>query len=193
MNPFAYSGYQAMADLTLPMRHAAALLNHALDAWPFLADTPRGRSLRATCDLVALSALTHSRRPFAIDSVEMDGKSVPVTEEITQATPFCSLLHFAKEGAPRQPRVLVIAPMSGHFATLLRGTVRTLLPDHDVYITDWINPRDVPLMQGRFGFDEFDLAVGVAKLGELGLEQGVIARIVHQPKMILKLRIKTDD
>jgi len=155
MNPFAYSGYQAMADLTLPMRHGAALVHHALDAWPFLADTPQGRSLRATCDLLGLSALTHSRRPFAIDSVEMDGKSVLVAEEITFATPFCSLLHFAKEGGPKQPRVLVIAPMSGHFATLLRGTVRTLLPDHDVYITDWINPRDVSLAQGRFGFDEY--------------------------------------
>ena len=87
MNPFAYSGYQAMADLTLPVRHGAALINHALDAWPFLANTPRGRSLRATCDLLALSALTHSRRPFAIDSVELEGKSVPVTEEITLATP----------------------------------------------------------------------------------------------------------
>jgi poly(3-hydroxybutyrate) depolymerase len=155
MNPFAYSGYQAMADLTLPVRHGAALINHALNAWPLFAETPQGRSLRATCDLLALSALTHGRRPFAIDSVEMDGKSVRVVEDIALATPFCSLLHFAKEGAPKQPRVLVIAPMSGHFATLLRGTVRTLLPDHDVYITDWINPRDVSLMQGRFGFDEY--------------------------------------
>ncbi|MGY6159084.1 polyhydroxyalkanoate depolymerase [Paraburkholderia strydomiana] len=87
----------------------------------------------------------------------MDGKPVPVVEEVAAHTPFCSLLHFRKQTtvpAP-QPRVLVIAPMSGHFATLLRGTVRTMLAEHDVYITDWHNPRDVPLSQGRFGFDEF--------------------------------------
>jgi polyhydroxyalkanoate depolymerase len=155
MNPFAYSGYQAMADLTLPVRHGAALVNHALDAWPLIAGTAHGRSLVAMCELLALSALTHTRRSFGIDTVEMDGKSVRVVEEVTRATPFCSLLHFAKEDAPVQPRVLVIAPMSGHFATLLRGTVRTMLPEHDVYITDWHNPRDVSLSQGSFGFDEY--------------------------------------
>jgi polyhydroxyalkanoate depolymerase len=89
----------------------------------------------------------------------MDGKPVPVAEEIAASTPFCSLLHFAKPAASRsaqpQPRVLMIAPMSGHFATLLRGTIRTMLPEHDVYITDWTNPRDVPLSKGRFGFDEY--------------------------------------
>ena len=83
--PVRISRYQAFADLMLPMRHSAALVNHSLDAWPFLGDTPQGRSLRATCDLITLAALTHSRRPFAIDSVEMEGKSVPVTEEITLA------------------------------------------------------------------------------------------------------------
>jgi poly(3-hydroxybutyrate) depolymerase len=155
MNPFAYSSYQAMADLSLPMRHGAALLDRALNTWPLMAATPQGRSLAALCEWVTLSALTHTRRSFAIDSVEMDGKNVRVKEEVSAATPFCSLLHFAKENAPVQPRVLVIAPMSGHFATLLRGTVRTMLPEHDVYITDWHNPRDVPLARGSFGFDEY--------------------------------------
>ena len=64
------------------------------------------------------------------------------------ATPFGSLLHFKKDNAPEQPRMLLVAPMSGHFATLLRGTVKTLLQDHDVYITDWHNPRDIPLDAG---------------------------------------------
>ena len=155
MNPFAYSGYQTMADLTLPVRHGAALVNHALDAWPLIAGTAHGRSLGAMCELLALSTLTHTRRSFGIDAVEVDGKSVRVVEEVALATPFCSLLHFAKEDAPVQPRVLVIAPMSGHFATLLRGTVRTMLPEHDVYITDWRNPRDVALAEGSFGFDEY--------------------------------------
>ena len=71
------------------------------------------------------------------------------------STPFGTLLHFRKDVDIAQPRVLVVAPLSGHFATLLRSTVRTLLPDHDVYITDWHNARDVPHDAGRFGFDDY--------------------------------------
>jgi poly(3-hydroxybutyrate) depolymerase len=157
MNLFAYPAYQSLADLMLPLRHGAALVNHTLDAWPAFADTPHGRSLRASCDLITLAGLTHQRPPFALDSIEVDGKPVRIVEEVAAHTPFCSLLHFRKDTrvSPAQPRVLVIAPMSGHFATLLRGTVKTMLADHDVYITDWHNPRDVPLSHGRFGFDEF--------------------------------------
>jgi polyhydroxyalkanoate depolymerase len=155
MNPFAYSAVQAMSDLSLPMRHGAALTRHWLDAWPVFADSPHGRSLRATCDVLSLSGLTHTRPSFEIDAVEMDGKRVGIVERVVVSTPFGSLLHFAKEGAPVQPKVLMIAPMSGHFATLLRGTVRTMLPEHDVYITDWHNPRDISLNEGRFGFDEY--------------------------------------
>src|SRR3546814_7859270 len=79
-----------------------------------------------------------------------------VREEVALDLPFGNLLHFVKDDveAP-QPRVLVVAPMSGHFATLLRNTVQTLLRDHDVYITDWKNARDVPLSAGRFGFDDY--------------------------------------
>jgi poly(3-hydroxybutyrate) depolymerase len=157
MNLFAYPTYQAFADMMLPMRHGAALVNHSLDAWPALAGTSHGRSIRAACELLTLAGLTPVRPPFEIDSVICEGKSVAVVEEVAAHTPFCSLLHFRKATQPStpQPRVLVIAPMSGHFATLLRGTVRTMLAEHDVYITDWHNPRDVPLSQGRFGFDEF--------------------------------------
>jgi polyhydroxyalkanoate depolymerase len=157
MNLFAYPAYQTFADATLPFRHGASLMNRSLEMWPDLAETPQGRSLRATCELITLAGLTSHRPPFDIGPVEVDGKKVGVVEEISAATPFCSLLHFRKDHAPAQPqpRVLVIAPMSGHFATLLRGTVRTMLPEHDVYITDWHNPRDVPLAEGRFGFDEF--------------------------------------
>ncbi|SIT45810.1 Polyhydroxyalkanoate depolymerase [Paraburkholderia ribeironis] len=113
--------------------------------------------MRAACELLTLAGLTPARPPFGIDSVVTEGKPVRVVEEITARTPFCSLLHFRKDTtlSTPQPRVLVIAPMSGHFATLLRGTVRTMLSEHDVYITDWHNPRDVPLREGRFGFDEY--------------------------------------
>src|SRR5439155_12077989 len=70
-------------------------------------------------------------------------------------TPFGTLLHFAKDAGESQPAVLLVAPLSGHFATLLRNTVRTMLPEHDVYITDWHNARDVPAAHGPFGFDDY--------------------------------------
>ena len=87
--------------------------------------------------------------------MSVDGQAVAVTEEAADDTPFGTLLHFRKDHAGPQPRVLLVAPMSGHFATLLRGTVQVMLPEHDVYITDWKNARDVPLAEGRFGLDEF--------------------------------------
>jgi polyhydroxyalkanoate depolymerase len=82
-------------------------------------------------------------------------REVAVTEKAADATPFGTLLHFKKDIEQAQPRVLLIAPLSGHFATLLRATVRTMLAEHDVYITDWHNARDVATADGRFGFDEY--------------------------------------
>ena len=103
----------------------------------------RARRLAAAWRTLALAEVTHRRPPWRIGSVAADGVEYPVLEEVTaQATPFATLRRFRKDGAPEQPRVLVVAPMSGHFATLLRDTVRTLLRDHDVYVTDWHNvPR----------------------------------------------------
>ena len=80
---------------------------------------------------------------------------VAITERVALSLPFGDLLHFQKDSDIPLPRVLVVAPLSGHFATLLRGTVATLLPDHDVYITDWRNARDVPLSEGLFELDDF--------------------------------------
>ena len=86
----------------------------------------------------------------------MDGRDVAVSEDAVDVTPFGTLAALPEgRRAATQPRVLLVAPMSGHFATLLRGTVRTMLPDHDVYMTDWHNARDVPLAAGRFGFDDY--------------------------------------
>ncbi|MES1162758.1 MAG: polyhydroxyalkanoate depolymerase, partial [Rhizobacter sp.] len=92
---------------------------------------------------------------WRIDEVMVKGEKVVVVEEVIVTTPFATLLRFRKPGVPAQPKVLVVAPMSGHFATLLRDTVRTVLQDHDVYVTDWHNVRDVPLAEGRFGLDEY--------------------------------------
>ena len=108
--------------------------------------------------------LTHQRPAFGITSVRAPGPSgerdVPVHEQAVLVRPFGTLLHFVREDLGDQraaplPRVLVVAPLSGHFATLLNDTVRTLLADHDVYITDWHNARAVPLSAGKFGLDEY--------------------------------------
>ena len=98
---------------------------------------------------------THTRPDFGIRSVTIDHREVAVTEEVVHRTPFCSLVRFKKDIQVEEPQVLIVAPMSGHFATLLRGTCQTMLAEHDVYITDWHNARDVPLKDGQFDFDSF--------------------------------------
>ena len=113
------------------------------------------RQFGAACNLLADSALSHYRPDYGFRSARIGNDVVGVTEEVRFETPFGALLRFRKDTDIQQPRVLVVAPMSGHFATLLRGTVAVLLPDHDVYITDWKNARDVPLSDGTFGFDEY--------------------------------------
>ena len=145
MTSLLYQAYQNHADLTAPWRTGAA---HALK---YLNLLPQGisdkffRRLAAALELISRTSLTYSRPAYGIDRVVVGNQELEVTEEVTFATPFGSLLHFKKENGPEQPRLLLVAPMSGHFATLLRGTVQTLLQDHDVYITDWHNPRDIPL------------------------------------------------
>jgi len=148
-----YQAYQAWADLSLPVREMAALTGGMLRVMPQA--PPWWAGVASTWELVARMGLRHHRSPFGIDSVEIGGQAVAVHEEAADRTPFATLLRFRKDGAPRQPKVLLVAPMSGHFATLLRGTVRTMLPEHDVYVTDWHNARDVALVHGSFGFDEF--------------------------------------
>jgi polyhydroxyalkanoate depolymerase len=113
------------------------------------------RSFAAGAEIISRSHLIHERPAYGIDQVTVDGKSLVVAEEIALEMPFGNLVHFRKEGGLRQPRVLLAAPMAGHFPTLLRGTAQTLLADHDVYITDWKSGRDVPLTEGRFGLDEY--------------------------------------
>ena len=110
--------------------------------------------------------------------MQVGGVETDVREEVASVTPFATLLHFAKDVTVAQPRVLVVAPLAGHFATLLRATVQTLLPEHDVYLTDWHNARDVSLEHGRFGLDEYIDHV-IRFLDELGPGMHVLA--VCQP------------
>ena len=158
-----YQAYEAHNRMLWPMR---TLAHSALDllanpAPPLAAvqlaypDNDAQRRMNAAFELIARARLTHKRPPFGIESVESGGRTLAVTEEVVTSTPFADLLRFRKDVDVAQPRVLLVAPMSGHFATLMRDTVRTLLAEHDVYVTDWHNARDIPVYQGRFGFDEY--------------------------------------
>src|SRR4030081_724931 len=150
-----YEAIKFTMDLTEPWRTgAAAALKYLYLVPQGVSDKLFGR-LAAALELISRTSLFYSRPPYGIDKVLVGNRELAVTEEVAYATPFGSLQHFKKQNSPEQPRMLLVAPMSGHFATLLRATVKTLLQDHDVYITDWHNPRDIPLDRGKFGLDEY--------------------------------------
>jgi len=148
-----YRAYQTHTDLLSPSRLAAQYLGSGV--WKSQPDRSAARRIAAALDVYAHMRLTHSRPDYGIRSVLSEGAEVAVQEEVALVAPFGTLLHFRKDTNAVQPKVLLAAPLSGHFATLLRETVRTLLRDHDVYLTDWHNARDVPLWHGSFGLDDY--------------------------------------
>jgi poly(3-hydroxybutyrate) depolymerase len=176
-----YTAYQVHSDVLAPVRLMAEATRGWLQyPWPFLGGHPMVRGLAAACELLSRAGMSHERPAFGIHEVAVAGKHVVVHEEVAKRHPFCNLLHFRKEIAVEQPRVLVVAPLSGHFATLLRGTVAALLPEHDVYLTDWVNARSVPLVHGRFDLDDY-IDLVVEDLRFLGPRAHVIA--VCQPSV----------
>jgi poly(3-hydroxybutyrate) depolymerase len=150
-----YHAYDAHCDLMHPLREGARLSVPLLQTHSSRRSWTRSHELAAALEIFTLAQITHRRPSFDIDHVVSGGREVGITEEVFAQTPFGTLLHFRKQAAPPEPRVIIVAPMSGHFSTLLRDTVSTMLADHDVYLTDWHNARDVPLSAGRFGLDEY--------------------------------------
>lgn len=106
-------------------------------------------------DVFAHSVQVRGKPDFDLKFVDIDGKHLPVEEHNEARKPFGQLKHFTYAGSTEKPRLLIVAPMSGHFATLLRGTVERMLPTHDVYITDWKDARDVPLTGGGFDLESY--------------------------------------
>jgi poly(3-hydroxybutyrate) depolymerase len=188
-----YAAYQAIDDAMRPIRNMAG----ATDAYlARLKGKGRASGLAAAYEMIAQTTLTHTRPSFEIHSTVIDGRTVPVREEVACTTSFGSLVRFAKEtgadtGKP-QPRVLVVAPLSGHFATLLRNTVETLLPENDVYITDWHNARDAPLSDGRFGIDEYIDHV-IQFLGAMGPGSHVVAVCQSCVQVLAAVAILAED
>jgi poly(3-hydroxybutyrate) depolymerase len=152
----SYRAFQAQADVMTPIRALAEVAGGVIGlSPPWFRALPPLSHLAAGLEMTTRATLTHSRPNYGFDSVVVEGREVAVTEETVVSTPFGNLIHFRKASNVPQPRLLLVAPLSGHFATLLRGTVDVLLPENDVYITDWRNARDAPLSAGVFGFDDY--------------------------------------
>jgi poly(3-hydroxybutyrate) depolymerase len=156
-----YYAYEFAHTVLSPWRLGVSGLRSMLD-WPLnpVANTPYGRHLAAACELFENVTRRYGKPEFGLRATHVAGVQVGVREQIVASTPFCNLIHFKRDetaltGKRYDPKVLVVAPMSGHYATLLRGTVKAMLPDHEVYITDWVDARDIPLAMGRFDLDDF--------------------------------------
>lgn len=155
-----YHAYEAAHAMIAPWRLTARFWKQQAKS-PFnpFASTPIAKQVAAACDVFESITRRYGKPEWGLDTTKIFGLEVPVTENVVLAKPFCNLLHFKRDqsvaGPRNDPKVLIVAPMSGHYATLLRGTVEAMLPEHEVYVTDWIDARDVPLFQGSFDLGDF--------------------------------------
>ena len=151
-----YDAYEVQRSLLAGASKLAGLgagwLSNPANPWGY---SSMGPMVAASLEVFAHASAPRGKPEFGIDSVHMKGKEVPVHEEILLRKPFGQLKHFYREGHDEGPHVLIVAPMSGHYATLLRGTVERLLPKFDVYITDWRDAKLVPLSDGSFNLDDY--------------------------------------
>ena len=159
MNRFSYQMYE-MTLLSLAPARAwsdATRLFFKNPVNPF-AHTTLGKKMAAGAELFERMTRRYGKPLFGLDTTRVNGERVAVDERIVWERPFCKLIHFARQTTRLrrpQPRLLIVAPMSGHYATLLRGTVEAFLPTHEVYITDWVDARMVPLAAGQFDLDDY--------------------------------------
>ncbi|WP_221240781.1 polyhydroxyalkanoate depolymerase [Roseospira marina] len=165
----------------MPMRMMAQAVN-MLATNPLLpsSHTGLGRTVAAGTDVFERVTRKYAKPEFGLNDTIVDGELVSVTERVVDHKPFCNLIHFERDlDEPRDdPAILVVAALSGHYATLMRGTVEALLPDHEVYITDWLNARDVALWHGDFDMETYVRYV-IEFLEVLGPDTTVLA--VCQP------------
>ena len=160
-NPFwdnsqLYNMHEMHHAIMSPVRAWAnagkTVFRNPYNVWSY---TRMGKTISAASELIERATRRYIKPEFGIERVSIKGQRYDIEEEVVAETPFCNLLHFKKEGKVKQPKVLVVAPMSGHHATLLRGTVRSLLEHADVYITDWQDAREVPLYEGTFSLTDY--------------------------------------
>ena len=164
-----YMWYEATHALLGPARALAGstklFYNNPVNP---LSHSPFGRGVAAACEMFERTTRRYGKPEFGYGSVNVNGVKTEIVEDVLLSKPFCNLVNFRKlsPGRPlNQPKILMVAPMSGHYATLLRGTVETFLPTHDVYITDWVDARTVPLSTGRFDLDDYiDYVIDMIRL-----------------------------
>jgi poly(3-hydroxybutyrate) depolymerase len=179
----AYYWYEAAHWMLTPARAAsdAARLLFENPINPFT-NTPYGRTVAAACEIFERTTRRYEKPSFGLDTTLVDGERVPVVERIVWERPFCRVISFDRvlRKPKAQPKLLMVAPMSGHYATLLRGTVEAFLPTHQVYITDWTDARMVPLAAGPFDLDDY-IDYLIAMFRSLGPDLHVMA--VCQPSV----------
>jgi len=176
-----YQVYDLNRRLLEPMRFAADVVEEVFSSRHNpLAGTFFGKSMAASAEMLSRLTRTYDKPVFGLSTTTIDNAIVPVNEEILLRKPFCRLVRFRRQTERQDPKVLLVAPMSGHYATLLRGTVEALLPEHDVHITDWADAGDVPLSEGSFDLDDY-MDYLVEFLRYLGPHAHVIA--VCQPSV----------
>ncbi len=179
-----YQFYELSHAAMTPLR-AAADATRLFYSNPFnpASHTVAGRSISALCEMFERTTRRYAKPEFAITRTRIDGKPVAVKQKTVWHKPFCNLLHFERDlpaSADAGPTILMVAPLSGHYATLLRGTVETMLPYADVYITDWIDARMVPYSDGTFDLDDY-IDYVIEMLDHLGPQTHVMA--VCQPSV----------
>ena len=151
-----YDAYEMQRSLLAGASKLAGMgagwLNNPSNPWGY---SSMGPLVAASLEVFAHASAPRGKPEFGLHSTVIGRKIVPVREEVVLRKPFGQLKHFAREGVEGGPSLLIVAPMSGHYATLLRGTVERLLPGHDVYITDWRDAKLVPTKDGRFDLDDY--------------------------------------
>ena len=157
--PLYYSLYEMNRIASAPMR-AVAEATKSFYANPLnpLSDTPYGRSVAAACEVFERATRRYAKPSFDLNETTVNGTTVPVVEKTVWSKPFCNVIHFERalpKSRTDDPKILIVAPMSGHYATLLRGTVEALLPHGEIYITDWVDARNVPVSSGSFDLDDY--------------------------------------
>jgi poly(3-hydroxybutyrate) depolymerase len=196
-----YSLHEAAYNAAIPLRIAA---DAARDFWgsPInpVGHTEYARKIYASADMISNMTRRYGRPGWRIEEVEVGNSMVPVTMDTVWSSPWAKLQRFRRDPqlladagqASPAPAVLIVAPLSGHHATLLRGTVRGFLQDHDVYVTDWNNARDVPLYEGRFGFGDFVDHVR-AMISAIGPNTHVVAVCQPGPPVLTAAALMAED
>ena len=196
-----YALHEANYHASTPLRLGARAMR---DFWSSsanpVAETRLGRTLYAGADLFANVTRRYGRPDWNIDSVTIDGVEVRVRPVVEWSSPWVKLTHFSRDMADMrragrktlEPAVLIVAPLSGHYATLLRGTVQAFLQDHEVYVTDWSNARDVPMLEGRFDFHDYIDHIR-AMLSAMGPRPHVVAVCQPGPPVLAAAALMAED